>query len=100
MLVADVARAPARPGTTAAALAAARGQRFEEIEPEYKTIAQPTLLLWGREDAVSLLRFGERLERDLKNARLVVFGRCGHFPMLEAAGASTAELLRFVEAAR
>jgi len=97
----DVERSLGRPGTVAAALAATRGQRFEPQEARYRHVTQPALILWGRDDAVTLLPFGERLARDLPNARLVVYPRCGHFPMLEATAASNAELLRFVdEAAR
>ncbi len=95
-LVEDVERALERPGTRAAALAAARGQRFAEVQGQYKTIDIPTLLLWGREDRVTTLAVGERLSHDLPQARLVVYPRCGHFPMLEAAVASTNELERFI----
>jgi pimeloyl-ACP methyl ester carboxylesterase len=95
-LVTEVERALERPGTYAAALAAVRGQRYTGVQKLYAKIAQPTLLLWGREDQVTLLSYGERLSRDLKNARLVVYPRCGHFPMLEAAGASTGDLQDFL----
>ncbi|MCE7895114.1 MAG: alpha/beta fold hydrolase, partial [Sorangiineae bacterium PRO1] len=44
-LVEDVERALERPGTTAAALAATRGQRFAEVEARYREIKQPVLLL-------------------------------------------------------
>ena len=96
-LIAGVERALDRPGTKAAALAAARGQRFSEWQAEYSKITIPTLLLWGREDHVTTLAVGEQLSRQLPNARLVVYPRCGHFPMLEAAAASTAELVKFIE---
>jgi pimeloyl-ACP methyl ester carboxylesterase len=99
-LVEDVERALERPGTVAAALAAVRGQRFEVLERRYREVAQPTLLLWGREDAVTPPRVGERLSRELPRSRLVVYPRCGHFPMLEAAAASNAELLAFLDEAR
>src|SRR5438270_842045 len=95
-LVEDVERALERPGTAAAALAAARGQRFAEVQQRYKTIQQQALLLWGREDSVTTLSVGERLARDLPHARLVVYPKCGHFPMLEAANASTSDLLAFL----
>jgi pimeloyl-ACP methyl ester carboxylesterase len=91
-----VERALERPGTKAAALAAVRGQRYSAVEPRYRTVDQPTLLLWGREDVVSSVRVGERLVRDLPRARLVVYPRCGHFPMIEARGASTADLRAFL----
>ncbi len=94
--VEEVERALDRPGTTAAALAAVRAQRYADMQKQYGTVKQPTLLLWGREDEVTLLTYGERLARDLPHAHLVVYPRCGHFPMIEAAGASTEELVRFL----
>ncbi len=95
-LVEAVELSQGRPGTTAAALAAVRGQRFTEQEARYRTIDKPVLLLWGREDVVTTLKFGERLARDLPHARLVVYPQCGHFPMLEAKGQSNADLLKFL----
>jgi pimeloyl-ACP methyl ester carboxylesterase len=95
-LVEMVGEALDRPGTKAAALAAVRGQHYERMEKHYAKIAQPTLLLWGREDVVTPPTYGERLARTLPNARLVVYPRCGHFPMLEAASASTADLIEFL----
>jgi pimeloyl-ACP methyl ester carboxylesterase len=91
-----VDRALRRPGTKAAALAAVRGQQYAEMERRYGSITQPALLLWGREDAVTPLRYGERLGRELPAARLVVYSRCGHFPMIEAAAASTDDLAAFL----
>jgi pimeloyl-ACP methyl ester carboxylesterase len=97
-LVEDVDAALDRPGTVAAALAAVRGQRYAEVEAQYHSIDKPTLLLWGREDVVTPLRYGERLARDLPNAKLVVYPRCGHFPMIEAREASNRDLAAFLEA--
>ncbi|MBN1772801.1 MAG: alpha/beta hydrolase, partial [Deltaproteobacteria bacterium] len=97
-LVDAIDEALERPGTTAAALAAARGQRFEDVEGRYPTIDKPVLLLWGREDSVSPLEIGERLASELPNAELVVYPRCGHFPMVEALAASTRDLVEFLEA--
>ena len=96
-LVEEVDRALERPGTTAAALAAARGQHFADVQLGYRKVTQPSLVLWGREDEVSLLSFGERLVRELPHARLVVYPQCGHFPMIEAATASTADLAAFLD---
>jgi len=96
--VEEVNAALDRPGTVAAALAAVRGQRFAEVETKYRTIDKPTLLLWGREDIVTPVRYGERLVRDLPNAQLVTYARCGHFPMIEAQHASNRDLVKFLEA--
>ena len=96
-LIEEIDQALERPGTEAAALAAVRGQRYTEMEQKYRTIEKPTLLLWGREDIVTRLKFGERLSRELPQAKLVVYPGCGHFPMIEARRASTAELVRFLD---
>ncbi len=96
-LVEDVERAMERPGTRAAALEAVRGMNFTDVESTYSRIKAPTLLLWGREDIVTPLSIGERLVRQLPNARLVIYPRCGHFPMIEAVSASSRELLTFLE---
>jgi pimeloyl-ACP methyl ester carboxylesterase len=86
-----------RPGTLAAALASVRAMRFDEMEPHYSDITQPTLLLWGREDQVTPLRHGERIYQTLGNARLVVLPQCGHLPMIEAPNTSLKELIRFLD---
>jgi pimeloyl-ACP methyl ester carboxylesterase len=87
-----------RPGTRAAALTAVRDQRYAKVQRRYHTLRHRTLLLWGREDRVARLHFGERLVRDLPNAELKVYPRCGHIPMLEAAEASTRDLVEFLTA--
>jgi pimeloyl-ACP methyl ester carboxylesterase len=91
-----VDKALERPGTVAAALAAVRGQRFREMQAQYTKITQPALLLWGREDKVAMVSYGERLSRELPNATLVTYPRCGHFPMIEAQAASTRDLVSFL----
>jgi pimeloyl-ACP methyl ester carboxylesterase len=97
-VVEEVERQMALEGAVAAALAAARGMRFAETEGEYHTITQPTLVVWGREDRVARLPFGERLARELPHARLVVLPRCGHIPMWECTGETTAALNDFLSA--
>ncbi len=86
-----------RPGTVAAALQAVRDQRYEEYQNNYRKIPHETLLLWGENDAVTRLEFGEILAADLPNARLITYPRCGHFPMIEANYQSTRDLLEFLK---
>ncbi len=95
-LVESVDDALDRPGTLAAALAAVRGQHYEDVENRYRRIDKPTLLMWGREDIVTPLKYGERLARDLPGSRLIVYPRCGHFPMIEALSTSNRDLVQFL----
>jgi pimeloyl-ACP methyl ester carboxylesterase len=95
-LVDAVEAALDRPGTQAAALAVARGMHLDRLEARLDDVTMPVLLLWGREDRVTRLSSGERLQNDLPNARLQVYPRCGHFPMIEAARPSRRDLIAFL----
>jgi len=95
-MVDDVERVLAFPGTNAAALATVRGMRYAEVEKEYGKIKQPVLLMYGREDIATPVRFGERLAQQLPNAHLEILPRCGHLPMVEAYAATTAMVLKFL----
>lgn len=95
-LIEEVEKALRRPGTKAAALAAVRGQRYAEIQRRYREITKPTLILWGENDRVTPVSVGERLVSELPAAKLIRYPRCGHFPMIEASAASTADLRRFL----
>lgn len=54
----------------------------------------PTLLIWGRQDAVAPLRTGQMAAAVIPGARLEVMDQVGHTPMLEAPEAFNALLLR------
>ncbi|MBX5467318.1 MAG: alpha/beta fold hydrolase [Firmicutes bacterium] len=49
----------------------------------WEQVAMPTLVVWGREDRIVPLAYGEALAARLPRARLVVFDACGHLPHLE-----------------
>lgn len=46
-------------------------------------IASPTLLVWGREDGIVPLAYGEEFHRLIPKSCLVVLDRCGHNPQQE-----------------
>jgi 2-hydroxymuconate-semialdehyde hydrolase len=74
------------PGTRAAALAVVRGLDLEAAEASYGALPHHVLVIWGREDTVTPLRYGERLAQHLPRASLSVVPFAGHFPMVEAPG--------------
>lgn len=94
------ARPLTSPEAARALLAAAR-----TIEPpdlpgivrRYPEVTVPALLLWGRQDRVVPLSVGERLAKDLPDARLRVLERCGHLPAEEHPEESFALVARFLE---
>lgn len=82
-----------------ALLATARQIRpaaLDTITARYPELNIPTLLLWGRRDRVVPLSIGERLARELPDARLHVLERCGHIPPEEVPDESYALLERFL----
>jgi pimeloyl-ACP methyl ester carboxylesterase len=52
--------------------------------PAYlRGVQVPTLIVWGRQDAIFPLNCGELYQRALANSTLHVIDRCGHSPALE-----------------
>ncbi|HLF04043.1 MAG TPA: alpha/beta hydrolase [Dehalococcoidia bacterium] len=52
--------------------------------PHYlRGVPTPTLIVWGRQDAIIPVECGEQFRQALPNATLRVIDRCGHSPALE-----------------
>jgi len=52
----------------------------DRIQREAHLITQPTLLVWGDNDAEVPLRFGQQLHNAIKGARMIIIENCGHLP--------------------
>jgi pimeloyl-ACP methyl ester carboxylesterase len=66
------------------------------IISKLKDITVPTLILWGRQDAVIPVKVGELLDQDLLNSRLEVFEECGHVPQEEKPEETIASIFKFM----
>jgi len=55
----------------------------DELIAQVATIEVPTLILWGREDKVILLKVGQLLHQLIPNSTLEVIEHCGHIPQEE-----------------
>ena len=55
----------------------------EDLAPLLPLIQPPTLLIWGRDDTATPLADGQRMEREIPGAGLVVLERCGHYAFVE-----------------
>ena len=76
---------------------------IDALTRAYKDISVPTLILWGREDALVPLSHAERLARDIPDSRLEVVDSCAHIPHEEMPEITVARITRFladVEGAR
>jgi pimeloyl-ACP methyl ester carboxylesterase len=63
-----------------------------------KSIAQPTLILWGERDRLTPLEFAHNFKRDIARSTLVVLPGLGHVPHEEDPAASVAVVQRFLSA--
>jgi pimeloyl-ACP methyl ester carboxylesterase len=69
----------------------------EEISTWYGRLRLPMLLLWGRQDRIVPLSQGERLEKAVAGAKLVVLEECGHNPQEEKPMETFEAIDRFVQ---
>jgi pimeloyl-ACP methyl ester carboxylesterase len=65
--------------------------------PVLDTIAVPTLILVGRDDALTPLARSERLAQRIKGSRLVVIEKAGHLSNLEQPAAFNAAVREFLQ---
>ncbi|MGB1317102.1 MAG: alpha/beta fold hydrolase [Flavobacteriales bacterium] len=73
-------------GSKRALLSTLRNFMLENHVPHYERINKleiPKMILWGREDAVLPLHYGEKIHALVPNARFEVFEKCGHVPQYE-----------------
>ena len=54
-----------------------------KLEVRLRRVTAPTLVVWGREDRLVPLVYGERYRDRIPGARLEVLPRCGHLPAIE-----------------
>lgn len=67
-------------GTHRAIIRTVRRWDAERISRDAHFITQPTLVLWGDRDREVPLADGHRLQKEIPDARLIVFPECGHLP--------------------
>ena len=64
----------------------------ERLDGKLGGIHVPTLVVWGKQDALLPIASGERYSKEIAGAKFVSFDKCGHVPPLE----KTAEFLSAV----
>lgn len=61
-----------------------------------KTIAVPTLIIWGENDKIVPANHADKFKRDIKGAELIIYPNCGHIPQIEIPEILAADWLKFV----
>jgi 2-hydroxy-6-oxonona-2,4-dienedioate hydrolase/4,5:9,10-diseco-3-hydroxy-5,9,17-trioxoandrosta-1(10),2-diene-4-oate hydrolase len=70
---------------------------IESLEGQLGRLTAPVLVVWGQDDRAAPLDVGIRMVRELPNARLVLFSRCGHWAQVERAAEFNALAATFFE---
>ncbi|MCS7078964.1 MAG: alpha/beta fold hydrolase [Chloracidobacterium sp.] len=70
----------------------------DALEPRLGKIRAPTLIIWGKQDALLPLHSGEIIRQGLPTANFTVVDRCGHMPPIERPDAFLRETERFLRA--
>jgi 2-hydroxy-6-oxonona-2,4-dienedioate hydrolase len=71
-------------------------RREDILDKRLSAIKQPTLIIWGREDGLLPLADGQRFQKEIAGAQLLVFDQCGHVPQVEKASEFNAAVLKFL----
>jgi len=64
-------------------IALAKSAIRNNLGEEVSQIKQPTLLIWGKNDAITPPFVGEEFHKLIPNSELHFIDRCGHAPMME-----------------
>ena len=68
----------------------------EDLTELMTSVKARTLLVWGDEDKMTPLSFGERMNKLIADSKLVVLSGVGHFPFIEAREAFEEHLIQFL----
>lgn len=78
------------------ALLAMLTSRAPSDEERIRTVRQPTLVMWGRQDRLIPVAMAERFARDLPRAEVVIYDGVGHVPMEEIPERSARDARKFL----
>jgi pimeloyl-ACP methyl ester carboxylesterase len=68
----------------------------QSLDSRLGTIHAPTLVLWGRQDALTPLSMGEQFQKLIPGAKLSVIEQCGHLPQVEKASEFNQRVMEFL----
>jgi pimeloyl-ACP methyl ester carboxylesterase len=62
-----------------------------------KTITQPTLIIWGKQDQLISYNNASLFKQDIRNSQMLVLDKVGHIPMEEAPRQVAAAIFEFIK---
>jgi pimeloyl-ACP methyl ester carboxylesterase len=69
----------------------------ERLDGKLAGIHAPTLVVWGKQDALLPIESGERYAKEIPGAKLVTYDNCGHVPPVEKATEFVATVTGFLD---
>ncbi|HEV2478733.1 MAG TPA: alpha/beta hydrolase, partial [Puia sp.] len=77
-------------------IALAKSAIRNNLGEEVSQIKQPTLLIWGNNDAITPPFVGQEFHKLIPNSELHFIDKCGHAPMMERPEEFNTILLKFL----
>ena len=71
-------------------------KKWDKYGEDIGTISKPTLIIWGKEDEIFPVEYGEKINKLIKGSKLLVFPECGHMAMWERPEDFNREILSFL----
>jgi pimeloyl-ACP methyl ester carboxylesterase len=71
--------------------------RYRKLMSRLDRVKTPTLVVWGAQDKLFPLAYGEAYARAIPGAKLVTIDRCGHLPPVEQPERFAQAVLEFLE---
>jgi pimeloyl-ACP methyl ester carboxylesterase len=71
----------------------------ERLDGKLANIHVPTLVVWGKQDALLPIESGERYSKEIPGAKLVSIDKCGHVPPIEKTTEFLAAVTAFLDGA-
>jgi pimeloyl-ACP methyl ester carboxylesterase len=72
----------------------------DALDKRLHAIKRPTLILWGRDDKLIPLNFGERFHQEIASSGLRIIDNCGHMPQVECPDEFSNAVLEFFSDAK
>jgi pimeloyl-ACP methyl ester carboxylesterase len=96
----EVVRARYEASVDPATIEANKGPMWEKesLEGQLGRLTAPVLIVWGQDDRAAPLDVALRMVRELPDARLVIFSKCGHWAQVEHAAEFNALVATFLSA--
>lgn len=85
-----------REGTRDATLARFGSRDWANADYDISGLTQPTLVMWGTEDALIPVSTADKFAEVLPNTTVVIYEEVGHIPMEEIPERSAADVLKFL----